>query len=180
MIDITRAQAIEGWMTNDELEWLATISQRSQNAVEVGCWKGRSTRAIGDHIQLYAYAVDQWNGSLTTSPSGVGSDSATFFLNVGDLIDRGKVLPVMMHSYSFAQAAYIASLQTDFVFLDDDHGYNYLMREIELYRHMVRPGGILAGHDFGNVEHPGVERAVRETFGDRFSRAGYSIWWVQL
>lgn len=52
----------------------------------------------------------------------------------------------------------------DFVFLDADHSYNSIRRDIEAWLPKVRPGGILAGHDY-NLPWDGVIRAVNEKFG---------------
>lgn len=48
----------------------------------------------------------------------------------------------------------------DFVFIDANHAYGYVKKDIELWAPLVRAGGILCGHDF-NLE--GVKKAVIET-----------------
>lgn len=49
-IDIFRALSIPGWMSEEELLWLASTASSSHNAVEIGSYCGRSSRAIGDHL----------------------------------------------------------------------------------------------------------------------------------
>lgn len=43
----------------------------------------------------------------------------------------------------------IADESLDFVYIDGDHTYNFVMLDIILWTRKVRPGGIVSGHDFG-------------------------------
>ncbi|CAE7386654.1 unnamed protein product, partial [Symbiodinium pilosum] len=49
----------------------------------------------------------------------------------------------------------------DFVFLDGDHRYASVRKDIEVFWPRLRPHGILAGHDFAPT-FPGVVEAVTE------------------
>jgi glycosyltransferase involved in cell wall biosynthesis len=70
----------------------------------------------------------------------------------------------------------------DFVYLDADHSYEGLKSDISVWYEKVRVGGIIAGHDYGHENFPGVKKAVDEFF----SRFGWTInwfndgvWWVK-
>ena len=47
----------------------------------------------------------------------------------------------------------------DFVYIDGNHSYEFVKKDIELYYPKVRNGGILGGHDFNLY---GVAKAVVE------------------
>lgn len=49
----------------------------------------------------------------------------------------------------------------DFVYIDGNHSYTYVKRDIELYYSKVKKGGVLGGHDFSPV-FLGVIKAVLE------------------
>lgn len=51
--------------------------------------------------------------------------------------------------------------EVDFVFIDGNHMYDYVKKDIELYWPKVRPGGFLCGHDYSGG-HVDVTRAVDE------------------
>ena len=47
----------------------------------------------------------------------------------------------------------------DFVFIDGNHDFEYIVNDIISWMKIVRPEGILCGHDFGNPFH--VKYAVQ-------------------
>ena len=67
----------------------------------------------------------------------------------------------------------------DFVYIDGNHDYDFVKKDIMLYYDKVRSGGVLGGHDFGIVYH-GVAEAVVEFCKDY----GYELngrvgdWWI--
>jgi len=69
----------------------------------------------------------------------------------------------------------------DFVYVDGNHSYPYVKRDLEIYYPKIREGGLLGGHDFG-ARSPGVPRAVLE-FSERKSLTlegkGPDFWMVK-
>lgn len=49
----------------------------------------------------------------------------------------------------------------DFVYIDGGHSYETVKRDLELFYHKVKMGGLFAGHDFDNPG-TGVRQAVEE------------------
>ena len=58
----------------------------------------------------------------------------------------------------------------DFVYIDGNHRYEYVKKDIELYLPIIKKGGLICGHDFKH--EGGVTQAVREMFTD----FGFSEW----
>ena len=73
----------------------------------------------------------------------------------------------------------IADGDLDWVFIDANHNYDYVRADIAAWTPKVRPGGIIAGHDYLDRDGWGVIRAVDEAFGERVCRARHSVWWVE-
>jgi Methyltransferase domain len=73
----------------------------------------------------------------------------------------------IIRKYSFDAIADCADAFFDWVYLDTDHSYETTQRELELLRSKMKPGGIIAGHDYiignwnGGIRY-GVIEAVRE------------------
>ena len=63
----------------------------------------------------------------------------------------------------------------DFVYIDGNHRHAFVAEDIQNYNPKVIEGGQTAGHDFKNGE-PGVQKAVREYFGNNF-KLEYWDWW---
>jgi predicted O-methyltransferase YrrM len=65
----------------------------------------------------------------------------------------------------------------DFVFIDAKHTYENLYTDIFLWKHKVRKGGIIAGHDFDHPSYPGIRKAVTQHFKGWLVEDGY-VWWT--
>jgi hypothetical protein len=44
----------------------------------------------------------------------------------------------------------LQNIQFDFIYLDGAHDYSNVKRELSLFWHMLKPGGMMAGHDYCN------------------------------
>lgn len=69
-----------------------------------------------------------------------------------------------------------AGEKLDFVFIDGRHTFGDVMADIELWRQIVRPGGIIAGHDYMHESYPGVTRAIAASFQFINAEDGF-VWW---
>ena len=67
---------------------------------------------------------------------------------------------------SSESARFFEDGSVDFVFIDADHVYDRVKEDILAWLPKVKPGGIIAGHDY-NAAHPGVLQAVPEIFGTK-------------
>ena len=69
--------------------------------------------------------------------------------------------------YSYAVAGSFSDHYFDWIYIDTDHSYQTTKKELEAYKNKVKPGGIIAGHDYimGNwisMNRYGVMEAVHE------------------
>ena len=64
---------------------------------------------------------------------------------------------------SYVAPKYFEDESLDFVFLDADHGYDVVKRDILSWFPKVKIGGVIAGHDYYNCNS--VIRAVKDTIG---------------
>jgi predicted O-methyltransferase YrrM len=188
-IDLARAEAIKGWMSPAELQWLATHALSARTIIEIGSFCGRSTRALADHCPGVVYAIDPWEGYCNDDGTqatwilkqGPGSGIAiaeAFRRNLADHLTSGRVV-ALPHRSEEARAILRDQyhvVRADLVFIDGDHRYDACRQDIELYQDLVRPGGILSGHDYNHATWPGVAKAVDDVVGP-IERCG-TLWWV--
>lgn len=64
----------------------------------------------------------------------------------------------------------------DFIFIDADHSYEGVKRDIELWRPKVRSGGYLSGHDVGALP---VRTAVQEMCPGFNEWKPDGVWWIK-
>ena len=134
--------------------------------IEIGCFKGDFAAHILNHCpELRLTSID----SFCYWDEVIG--------NVGRQIHRFRLLQL----YS-DEAAKILEGRYDFVFIDGDHSYEQCKKDILNYAPLVRLGGLVAGHNFHeahNSAHPGVNKAVREIYGDRTRLQRDFIWYIK-
>jgi glycosyltransferase involved in cell wall biosynthesis len=72
--------------------------------------------------------------------------------------------------------------QLDFVYIDADHSYKGVFKDISIWFDKVRDGGVIGGHDY---DHPDLIE-VKQAVDDFFSRLdwevhaeGGTVWWVE-
>lgn len=80
------------------------------------------------------------------------------------------------------KAGSLISEQIDFVYIDAEHSYEGVLKDIAVWFKKVRTGGIISGHDYRHPDFPGVSKAVDEYFS-RFNwevhDEGEGVWWVE-
>jgi predicted O-methyltransferase YrrM len=160
LVNIERALQIEGWMGAGELAWLAEQACTRRSIVEVGCWMGRSTRALADNTLGKVVAVDTFVGSEEHKASlkGYSRDYLWYWFH-RNLLGCDNVRALRTNSVEAARQ--LSGQHTfDMVFLDGAHDYASVRADILAWRPLLAPGGLLCGHDYPSWE--GVKRAVDE------------------
>lgn len=166
----------EDWFTYPNLyKQMVTEANDGAHFVEVGVWKGRSAACMGVEIinsgkQIKFDCVDTWEGAAEHR------DPNSPFFNRGLLEDVNwlynlfleytkpvaEVLnPIRIDSISASKLYEDNSL--DFVFIDAAHDYENVSADIKHWLPKVKPGAILAGHDF---HHPPILQAINELLGE--------------
>ena len=159
-------------MSEQELTWLAEHASRSHLIVEIGSWRGRSTRVLADHTLGLVFAVDHWLDSAVGFPDWWTARESQdkyrqpnwlwdeFHANLGDCLGS-RVMPLRMSSVEAARLLSSQMLTFDMIFIDGDHSFESVQQDIQAWQPLLRPGGVLAGHDFGDPRCPDVARAVQ-------------------
>ncbi len=139
------------------------LEQLPKNAIiaEVGVAKGRfSEKILNITRPKTLHLIDSWQSKL------FGNKARTL---VQDRFKKQIELGIVKvrHGCSTDVLFSFPDKYFDWVYLDTDHTYTTTHKELELCRQKVKPGGIIAGHDYtprhyrnGNVF--GVAEAVNE------------------
>lgn len=183
-INLVNAMFVDGWMTEKELEFLAKQASISKIVIEVGSWKGRSSRAIADNLPQdgVLYCIDTWNGSEYESIQHADAklEQGDFifkqFLNNNfDLICSGKIIPLRLNSSNAVSFFKEHNIFADFIFLDAGHTYSEVKIDIAMWRDVKKETGVISGHDYSN-SWQGVMSAVNESFKNISVIKDTTIW----
>jgi Methyltransferase domain len=184
---------IEGWMSDNELQWLYERGKEHCTIAEIGCWFGRSTHALlSGNEQRYpdlddlefqelpncperVFVIDHFQGSPSEpgahAAAKTGDVSKVFLRNCG----RFPNLLLVHESSLEAVTAFIDS-SLDMVFIDGEHTKEALLADLRAWVPKVRPGGLISGHD---RMWPGVKEALVEFFGKIPPKAVDGIWAIE-
>jgi SAM-dependent methyltransferase len=177
---------IQGWKTVEELVWLARHAAKSNLVIDVGCWRGRTTKIMSAVCPGVVIAVDHLRSPYTgeTARNEIVKKSpdleiySSFLSNLRDEMRALKVVCVHADGDDVYQPVeqFLNGRKVDMAWIDGDHDYADVKRDILKYGAMVRPGGILCGHDY-EPAFPGVVRAVEECCPG-FQRGPGTSWWL--
>lgn len=175
---------VPGWFTPVEGRWYAgqaLVLAPGAVLVEVGCWKGRSTAFVGPTCRargVRLVCVDAWAGSRDEHHAGYAAALAREDVRAAfdATLRRFGVEAEVLHMTSLEAAARVGPAGADLVFLDASHDEASVAEDLRAWSSVLRPGGAIAGHDWGE---PGVARAVQTHAarrGLRVERGAGSTW----
>jgi len=172
---------VPGWFDFADI-YDHTIARARDGAVfvEVGAYLGRSSLYLASRIQasgkrIRVYVVDLWDGWLYDDYREDSQEEQgdvrgpewedvfwRFIRNVRRAGVEDVIYPLKMPSEQAANLFEDGTL--DFVFLDADHSYEAVRRDLEAWFPKVKRRGVLGGHDYLHPDFPGVRRAADEFF----------------
>ena len=157
-------QDIDGWFNYpNAFNFLVNSVPDNGVFVECGAWLGKSSAYLCDisNQRINIFIVDSWQGShnevLTYHKLARQKDIFKIFLeNMGDR----KFTPIK--KLSEEAVLDFEDESCDVVFIDMEHTYEAVCRDIDIWLKKVKFGGYLAGHDYDPLNWPGVTKAVNE------------------
>ena len=132
--------------------------------IEGGAWLGKSSSFLCDYAgdRINIFIIDTWRGSQneldTTHKLATETDIYKIFLeNMGER----KFTPIRKDSVEASKD--FEDESCDVVYIDMEHTYEAVKKDIESWLPKVKYGGYIAGHDY-TIHAPGVQKAVHEFF----------------
>jgi cephalosporin hydroxylase len=164
----------EGWFTPGDIAAYAALYEQvptGSSVAELGVWQGRSLCSVAGVIRrknLQVHAVDTFGGTpweFDIVHDCGGRLRERFEENLARFGISNNVVIHVGSTELIAQGMDAASLSL--VFIDSDHSYERVCADIKAWMPIVRPGGMLCGHDYDSAgqAHCGVKQAVDELIG---------------
>lgn len=133
--------------TRPSLETL--VGKKNLIGAEIGVYNGDNARYILNILDIQKlYLVDRWDMLAQYIPL------------LHEYKNNDKV--ELIKRYSNEAVFYFKDESLDFIYIDANHEYEYVVEDIKLWTPKVKIGGLIAGHDY--ISSPGVRKAVQETY----------------
>jgi hypothetical protein len=170
----TYANSLAWLASRDEFPHLLNERRLFGCGVEIGVQKGEFSEAmLGSWRGRHLISVDPWMTDEADQYIDIANVPQTqhnaFFEETKARLLRFGTRSSIWRLTSLDAAAKIPDFSLDFVYIDARHDYASVMEDLAAWQNKVRPGGILAGHDYidGHFEAGifGVKTAVDEFFG---------------
>ena len=120
--------------------------------LEVGSWCGDSALILGGVAKQSGgilICIDWWKGNSGTPLEGVAENQDIYNIFWRRIVDAGLqdyIVPIRARSDIAGEV--LRQNSFDFIFIDADHRYASLKKDISLYKHCLKSqGGIISGHD---------------------------------
>lgn len=150
---------------------------------ELGVWKGRTFKhLINTFSDLKIIGVDLYSPQLDSKgpekwipgENGHEWDHENYYTDLIEFCKKNNDRGIIIRDYTFNAAKMIENFSLDFVFIDADHSYESVKKDIEDWDPKVKPGGIVFGHD---IDWPTVKRAVEEKYGKDYKIEEDNVWY---
>jgi hypothetical protein len=143
MVSMADAKALTYFLLN---AYKTTNTKETYRVVELGTYMGFTasimSTALKDYSNVVIDTIDNNKGTLDNTCQGV-YEYAKIYL---EKTDCKNVNQIVGDSIDIAKS--YANDSIDFLFIDADHSYNYLKREIPTWYLKVKNKGFICGHDY--------------------------------
>jgi predicted O-methyltransferase YrrM len=126
--------------------------RRARNVFEFGTYVGRTTYHL-------TFASEEAHVTTLDLPPQASESAEELGRMFRGSEREGRITQILADSSEFDPTPYSESM--DFIFIDADHSYEFVKNDTEKALIMLRPGGVIAWHDYA-VKSPGVVRYIQE------------------
>lgn len=137
-------------MTRIDLMELIGKDFPTGKGVELGVYLGEFSKEILNVWGGTLYMVDVWN-NVAYGYNDAANNSVDAHNIVRQAMENIKGLEgraIMIRASSINAAQIFEDESLDFVYIDANHAYEYVVQDIALWLPKVKPGGFLCGHDY--------------------------------
>lgn len=147
---------IEGWMSEEELQWLFEQAQNMESIVEIGSFKGRSTDALLSSGAKVT-AIDNWKLHWDKSNAQHGE---TVYKEFMENTKEYKNIEILRSNSNEAVTKFDEE-SVDMVFMDFTTTYPEYLESIKKW--LPKTNKLICGHEYSE-KFPDVIKAVDEVF----------------
>lgn len=141
---------------------------KDKSMIEIGSFAGESTVIFASAFKSVT-AIDPFlEGYDKADPTSYSFDFQNVYQTyLGRTGDHKNIQTIV--STSSDALSQLEGLKFDFIYIDGLHTYDGVKEDIKNYLPLVKEGGYIGGHDYGDEKHQhliGVTKAVNEMIGE--------------
>jgi len=148
--------------------------------IEIGTWEGRNAEHILKTLNMKKlYLIDPY-AQYEEYPDFKNQQLVNAQIEAIKAVSQFRDKVVWINKFSDEAVKEIKE-QVDFVYIDGNHEYEYVKKDIANYYPLVKEGGYIGGHDIQSGYSPhirGVLKAVLEFVKDKQLFILGADWWV--
>jgi len=167
----------EGGREKEFIDFIRENSGLKVVGAEVGVEQGKYSKVLADSIpDLTLYLIDPWQ-AYRTYREHVSQDKLDGFAEITRERLQGADF-IVIRDFSVPAASTFGDDSLDFVYIDANHSYEDVMKDIIAWTPKVKKGGIVAGHDYKNFKGQKHIYGVVDAVNDycRFKEKELTIW----
>lgn len=129
---------------------------------EIGVKRGRFSEVFCRDMKCLEkyYAIDPWMEYWEVNNQKVRNEKANAWYQDACRRLNKYHFATVVRKTSEEASKYFDDNSLDFVYIDANHSFDYIMQDLILWGRKVRPGGIISGHDYFRFRNAGVVPAV--------------------
>lgn len=136
-----------------------------KTGVEVGVQRGRYSEVLcHENPQMKVYGVDAWKHFKTLNDYAPQETCDLFYEEA-----KARMAPYqnyeIIRAWSMDAVKKFKDESLDFVYIDANHEYPFVMEDLSQWSKKIRKGGIISGHDYYVTRHP-TRMQVKEALDD--------------
>jgi hypothetical protein len=192
IIDILKPDfnEIPGWFSYEKFyDTIVEYLPENSNVIEIGSWMGKSTNYFVSKIKelnktVRFSSIDTFKGSQGGWDDSLhkailepyDGDLYTEFSNNSLLMDNFDDINIIKDTSYNSKNLFLNNSQ-DFIMVDAGHEYDEVKLDIDSWFYKLKPGGIIAGDDFGTNLFEGLTNAVDEYFYGQIETQEGWVWY---
>lgn len=166
------------------------VSKGYHTGAEIGVRAGEMAKIIMDTgvVEKY-YLIDPWKHQdpqqYHAEVNYSDQDFEQVYQGAMKLLENYRDKIEIYREYSHDAVCNISDESLDWVYVDGNHAFHWTLQDLDLWYSKVKPGCMIAGHDFLDFDFPhrfGVKTAVRVFFPQdqviHTSKTEWPIWWT--
>lgn len=149
-------------------DWIAGQTKNDMNFYEIGSFLGGSICTLGQKLKekniiVKMTAVDNWEfGNISLGHLEMTSKDKSYYEQFEENVKKCNLSVTPLIGDSIEISKFIKNNTIDFLFIDGDHSYPYVKKELDAWIPKMKKDSILAGHDYSSSD--AIRKAVHETF----------------